>query len=853
MLKMLEIMKKHLLIGTALLSLGITANAEQLTPEQALNRLPAGGPNKIASKNGAPRLVHTAKTEDGMSAVYVFNKPGDNGYMLLSADDIAYPLLGYADNGSFDPDNIPPAMEWWLEEYGRQIEYAATHGTSSATSLRAQAAAANRQEIAPMIKTDWDQGTPYNNQCPTDAGVRTYTGCVATAMAQVMNYWQYPERGTGTITYTASSLSKKLTLNLSKTAFDWDNMIDRYLPGKYTEEEADAVAYLMKACGYAVKMDYGTDSSGALAMNISRGLTKYFNYDGNIAYELRMMYSSDQWAEMIYNNLKEVGPILYGGASYIGGGHSFVCDGYKDGLFHFNWGWTGMSNGYFSLEALNPSSLGAGGGAGGGYNFTQDAVLGIQPPTGKPVETKPDQLIEMGSLVGQVARDSLFIGLEMQAGGMWVNYNPTSMTVDVALAFAPQGKADAGTTYFKMTKRPVAIAPGYGTGPEYINSANPLADFNLADGTYKVSVATLDSKDADAQWLPVRNPYTYYDYFVLTKNGSKYTVENKIPASIDIIDGGFTGELYYGCVQRVWCEVENKNDIECSTGLAPFLAGSTAQFLGESVFVSLQPHEKRRVEWTTQLYSLRQMNAPSADIPLILTFMDEGSMLVYSNDIQKQVTMKPNPGSPSISASNLKVANGKRSVVTENGGFKHIYTITDPSEIEISSRISLKSGYFAYPVVACICLTTDEGVAIETYGSGGTFFLNAGEQGVFNTTISYPSLAPDVNHSLIMAYDIGNGLVPINNILPVELVLNSAGVDDIIADAESLNIDYDSSSATVTASSADGDVELTAYNVNGAVIAAGRNILDLNRASAGVIIVKGADKAGNTRTIKVLK
>lgn len=845
-------MKKQLLLGITFASLGLCAYAESLTPEQALNRLSSvDGPKKVRSMKGSPQLVHTAFTEKGNSAVYVFNQPDDSGYLLLSADDVALPLLGYADEGAFDPDNVAPAMQWWLNEYARQIEYATANGiTASGTesSPRSKAALANNTEIAPMLKTDWDQGAPYNNQCPTDATVRTYTGCVATAMAQVMNYWKYPERGTGTISYTASSLDKKLTLNLSKQAFDWDNMLDIYLPGRYNTTQANAVAYLMKACGYAVKMDYGTDSSGALAMNICKGLTKYFNYDGNASYELRMMYSSDEWAQMIYDNLKNVGPILYGGGSYIGGGHSFVCDGYKDGLFHFNWGWTGMSNGYYSLEALNPSALGAGGGGGGGYNFTQDAVLGIQPPTGKPVVTKPDQLIEMGSLIGEVANDSLFIALEMQSGGMWVNYNPTTMYVDVALTFTPQGSTPGSTKYFNMNNRPIEIDPGYGTGPEYINSARNLSYYDLSDGTYKVSVSTLDSKDADAQWLPVRNPYTYYDYFVLKKSGTKYTVENMVPASVDVIDGGFTGDIYYGCINRVWAEVENKWDIEVSTGLAPFLSG-TYSFLGESVFVSVPPHSKKRVEWTTSLYALQQMYDPTTDLTMYMTFMDENSMLLYSNDIAKQVTMKPNPGTPTVTISNLKITNGKSSLQNVNGSFKTVYTITDPTDIQISANLTLTKGYFAYPVVACIC---DDDLNIETYG-GETMFLDQNIRSRFNTTISYPALEPDVLHNVLLAYDISNGFVPFSTMSNVCIKIESAGVDEIVTDSETLTLNYDKGTATVNGKSNAGAVTLTAYNVNGAVVTTGIDNLDLSEVATGVVIIKAVDAAGNTKTIKVVK
>ena len=140
--------------------------------------------------------------------------------------------------------------------------------------------------IAPMIKTKWDQVEPYYNQCPMVGTNRTYTGCVATAMAQVLKYWNYPEVGTGSISYECEDISKRLSMNFALRKFDWENMSDTYVPGQYTETEADAVAYLMKACGYAVKMNYNTESSGALAMNIASGLKKYLGYDQNILLSL---------------------------------------------------------------------------------------------------------------------------------------------------------------------------------------------------------------------------------------------------------------------------------------------------------------------------------------------------------------------------------------------------------------------------------------------------------------------------------------------------------------------------------------------------------------------------------------
>lgn len=859
-------MKKFLLLLTALSSIASTAIAGPITPDEALARL--SGPDSrmnAAGKNGKkPTLVMTANTVKGNPSVYVFNRPDNDGYMLLSADDEAYPLLGYADGGSFDADNIPPAMQWWIDEYGRQIQYAAENPSSSdkfsVASAKLEASRAGREAIAPMIKTDWDQIAPYNNMCPQDGVTRTYTGCVATAMAQVMNYWKYPACGKGTITYTSSTIQKKLQLDFSSRAFDWDNMLDTYYPGQYNDAQAQAVAYLMKACGYSVKMDYGTDSSGALAMMIRQGLVKYFDYDPNAVYDLRMFHSSTEWEEMIYDNLKNVGPILYGGGSTIGGGHSFICDGYDgEGYFHFNWGWTGMSNGYFSLDALNPSALGSGGGDGGGYNFTQDAVFGIQPPTGKPVVPQADAMTEMGSLVADITDNRISFDLDMQNGAMWVNYNPTTLRFKVGACFKPQGQTAGQTVYCDATTTKWQVQSGYGFGPKSLDAIY-LPDLGLSDGTYKVSIVTMSLSEADADWIPVKCPYGYYDYVVLTKNGDSYSVENFPAASVDIVDGGFTGNLYYGCTSRVWAELKNSFDIEVTTGLAPVLAGTTSlAFLGESVLVTVPPHSTKRVEWTTPMYALQQQyGSPSGPVEYLMSFMDEISMLVYSNDITKKVTMLPNPGLPKITSSDPVVKGAKRQF-SFDGGIKLKYIVEDPSNMEISADLTLSSGYFAYPVMACLCSTTEEAdgtVEILTY-SGTTMFINEGDKATFNTVLSYPAIEPGREYYLLMAYEYNSQFAGIQNPRPVIVQLAQSGVEDVAVDSE-ISIVYDSNTASVTASAAGGLRSIEAYNLNGTLLTSTASdgtvaSLSLENASRGFLIIAVRDARGNVKTTKIFR
>lgn len=373
-------MKKLLLFSlTALVS--IMTNARQLTPQEALSRaLGTEAAHLTASRSSALTLSYTSKDPaTGNAGVYVFNCSGDNGYAVISADDVAEALLGYADEGRFDPDNIPANMKAWLETYTAEIAWASTQSSSEGISTYASGRP-TRSSIAPLCKTQWNQSAPYNNECPLDPrnNQRCVTGCVATAMAQVMKYHNWPEKGTGSHSYTTSSLGIEQSLDFSSITFDWANMLDVY-PNTATAAQEKAVATLMHAAGVSVDMNYTSGSSGAGNMIIATSLLDYFGYDKGLSFQNRGWYGIYEWEDLIYDNLKTCGPVIFGGQS-TSGGHEFVCDGYsQDGYFHINWGWGGMSDGYFLLSALNPSQQGIGG-SSSGYNIDVDAIIGIRKP-----------------------------------------------------------------------------------------------------------------------------------------------------------------------------------------------------------------------------------------------------------------------------------------------------------------------------------------------------------------------------------------------------------------------------------------------------------------------------------------
>lgn len=332
--------------------------------------------------------VTTYRTSSNDAAFHVFNLP--EGWVIVAADNCATPILAYAETGSFDPNNLPPAMEDYLMGFVEQMEY------SMVNLLPALDTVAHQWEIvqatgylkddrattavSPLLTTQWgqgDEGYQYNILCPSDSegpNGHAVTGCAATAMAQIMRYWRYPQTGTGSLSYTPSNYpSQTQYVNFGNTTYDWDNMPNALTPSS-TAAQNNAVAQLMWHCGVSVEMDYGATSSAASAFEVSYALPLYFRYSSDMHYDSRSGYSNSQWFNKIKTDLDNGRPILYKGKSTDSDeGHAFVCDGYNSSnQLHFNWGWYGMyQNTYFSMDALTPGS----------YNFNDynAAIFNIHP------------------------------------------------------------------------------------------------------------------------------------------------------------------------------------------------------------------------------------------------------------------------------------------------------------------------------------------------------------------------------------------------------------------------------------------------------------------------------------------
>ena len=313
-------------------------------------------------------------------AVYVFNAVGEQGFVLVSAEDNARAVLGYSDEGHIDAQNIPANMRAWLQMYADELARAA----KAPAAADAQRSVEYYPAVEPLIgNVAWNQDAPYNNHCPIDpnSNQRSVTGCMATAAAQVMYHHKYPKKGTGSYSYWCGW--ENLSVDFSKATYDWDHMLPSYKNG-YTQQESDAVAQLMYHLGVASNMWYGSSASGAAMGTAAQAMVRHFDYDAAIRVLMKDYMDEEVVMDAIVADLQGSRPVFIEALTKKDEGHAFVCDGIQaDGYIHINWGWGGYGNGYFALSAMNPTNQGIGGASDDGA-FTEQVTLytGIQPNQG---------------------------------------------------------------------------------------------------------------------------------------------------------------------------------------------------------------------------------------------------------------------------------------------------------------------------------------------------------------------------------------------------------------------------------------------------------------------------------------
>lgn len=653
--------KSYILALTITMGTGI-AGAATLQPEAALDRALASrelGPHHAPGESPVLRITHSV---DEQPMVYLFSRGDNKGFYAVSADDTSVPLLGFSDNGTLPEsfDQLPDGLQYWLGELARQVAFNSNRGLTYAPS-----APVMRQSIAPQCATRWNQDAPYNDLCPTVNGQATYTGCAATAMAQVVKYYNYPAHIKGSYSYTWNSQ----TLSVDESVvFDWDNMLNIY-DDSATQTQKTAVATLMRACGVTADMNYGTSASGASMNNVLRGLIENFGYDQGARLLSHSYYTTAEWEDLIYANLCDYGPVLMDGFN-TGSGHAFVCDGYKDGLYHFNWGWGGMSDGYFQLTALDPGAQGIGGSTAG-YNIDQQIICNL-----KTDNTSTEPFYSMSARNGKnfsVTADSSTNPITLKCVVSASNSSSSKLpSSEVGITVTSQ----SGETKFIAGTMTAELDPGWGYNELNLGVMN-LG--NLSDDTYTIRPAW---KDPNGEVKDILYPISSIRmYTLVVADGAISTLTATLPASVSAADFALDSDLYKGSEFKTSATITNTSSTQEFSGLLAvgFEKDNERVAVGNEMLLTLQPGQTVDWEYISPLRYYTSNGSP------VIPDAGEYQMYLYtiSDDEYTPIAGPVNvtlhdASTPTITVENLNIPNGQN--------FWDMYA---------TATVKCTSGYFA--------------------------------------------------------------------------------------------------------------------------------------------------------------
>lgn len=546
---------------------------------------------------------------------YVFNAEDDGGFVIVSGDDRTAPILGYADHGTLQQENMPDNLRYWLKSYEEQIRLLDEGNATTVTMRRSPTA---MPAINPLIKTAWGQSSPYDNRTPeiTAEGILWHclTGCVATAIAQVMYYYQWPKSSPAIPAYTTNTL-KLYCPELPATTFKWDQMKLTY-DYRETGAAANAVAELMVYVGQAVNMNYKKDASSAY-MNLD-ALATLFGYSKNALNVDRSNYTTDQWERLLYNELANNRPVLYMGSTDTDA-HEFICDGYDgNDLFHLNWGWGGEGDGFFVLSVAKVDVCLAGSSDKIGFVFGQSATINFQPakddeqiiPELKPsVSNFTDATYSRNSTTTNF-RNILLSGCSIQAT---YHYNPsTAYSIDLGWALF-----DGAEMQEVLASTPIKISEsGSYSAPESVQFGA-----GLDDGLYRLGLVYRASGSTDWIVLPFNACiYAQIDGKTLTLRGAK----DDISFRVNNIE--YSGDQGEGEVLQMTVNITNTSDnmqetIYCWLGQD----SKNWKYMGKALGY-IEPGETGDVQ-----FNIKPMTAGTNDIRI--TTDEEGKKVVGTSTV----------------------------------------------------------------------------------------------------------------------------------------------------------------------------------------------------------------------------
>lgn len=485
------IMIRLLVLSIAILASSLSTFADNRNHNDMLRIAQERLANKSMAK-GASAINEEVKVMKDADQFAIYGAK-NAGFVVVSRSNTFPAIIGVCNN-DYDSTNVAPGFKWWMENISKSMAYIDANNLKR-TSLTVP------ETISSFITTQWNQGSPYNLLCPKVSSTLThgYTGCVATAMAQILKYYNYPATGKGNGKYYV--INGKDTTAYSadiSTTYDWNNMSNNYNKSSILTTPNKAVAQLMQDVGIGVNMEYGTDGSAAYDDVAAASFVNNFSYNPySLKILYKLLYSNDEWAEMIYNEIKNKRPILYGGLSKTNEGHAFVFDGINtEGNVHVNWGWGGYDDGWFDILDLTPGGTGGEFGTGTTFSENNDMVIGFDP---QATATGSDFSIWATQDKCELAKSSdSQLSLDMVS---FYNFSYKTFNGDLAIIYE-----NINTN--EITPNTILSDISYGAGRGFSFKRNPISLNipDLATGTYKVYLASKAKNETN--WSRIRSTFT---------------------------------------------------------------------------------------------------------------------------------------------------------------------------------------------------------------------------------------------------------------------------------------------------------------------------------------------------------
>jgi len=680
-------MKKSLLITILCALTAIYTDAGPVTREQAARKaltfLTARGmkaeTGMTLALQGTQRSgPHGAPAKDPF--FYVFNNGVGNGFVIISGDDSTEEVLGYADQGTFDTDNMPDNLRTWLDTYAEQIAWARDNGAKTIAQASDGDTYVARQVVTPLVKSHWSQNAPYNSQCPLygsggTTGKACPTGCLAAALSQVMNYHRWPQGPTAPIPSYKSNSTIGVLGALPAVTFDWDHINDTYTSmGVESQAEIDAVAQLLRYTGQALQTGYAPSGSSAMTTNIPSVLFSYFGYQNKANLIMRKNYGAGEWEDIIHHELRNARPVIYSADTSTGSGHAFICDGYDGhGFYHINWGWGSQADGYYRLQTLNPTSQGNSGKSSyGGYTIAQEAIIGINPTVVNDYdESEPAAGVEVLTFALYSGEESCQVNYSKTTGLAAKTLNYEYHRIDVTASF------DVGLGLFNndelvdVKKTTTVSANNFWNGHSW--SVQNLGK-NLSNGTYSLKLVCCPQ--GTGKWVPCKSSRNCYIQVEI--NGTKATLTPITLTQEGNLKVTSVEQRFERGVEpmQIRAYLHNNSEKDCNSSVCILIDGTKAEQEGVFLAAGSDDYVDFFVESTAGKHSI------------IISEHEDGKPALYTN---KSFTLADQSTTPTLEL----VSTDVRNVENDNqyGRLMEIYlTLRNNTTTDYNSQIT-KSMY----------------------------------------------------------------------------------------------------------------------------------------------------------------